>query len=93
MDVVTAYLNSELKEEIYITPPKGSLEAEKKEKVWKLKRAMYGLKRTSMEWHNRQEIKEIWNAQAKCRSMDIYKKGEKQDSDNRYVYRWFINYK
>lgn len=52
MDIVTAYLNSELKEEIYITPPKGILQTENEKKVWKLKRAMYGLKQSGRAWND-----------------------------------------
>lgn len=40
MDVVTAYLNSELKEETYLIPPKDIFEADKTEKIWKLNKAM-----------------------------------------------------
>src|SRR5260221_13112570 len=42
MDAVAAYLNSDLTEEIYISPPKGIPICSGK--VWQLKKALYGLK-------------------------------------------------
>ena len=48
LDAVVAYLNSDLHEEIYLHPPEGvplSLSM-----VWKLKKAIYGLKQAGLEW-------------------------------------------
>jgi len=49
MDVDTAFLNAELKEEIYVRPPKHS--AEYNGKVFKLNKALYGLKQAGREWY------------------------------------------
>ena len=44
MDVVSAFLNGELKEEIYMLQPPGYIQSGKKELVCKLKKLIYGLK-------------------------------------------------
>lgn len=41
-DVKSAFLNGELEEEVYVTQPKGFVVNEKKEKVYKLRKALYG---------------------------------------------------
>lgn len=50
MDVTTAYLQGDLKEDIYIKPPKGTRNVDK---VWKLKKAMYGLKQGGRCWNEK----------------------------------------
>jgi len=44
LDVETAYLNGELTEEIYITPLERLATSIKDNEVFKLKKAVYGLK-------------------------------------------------
>jgi hypothetical protein len=54
MDVKTAFLNATLKEEIYITLPRGAkdaLKANGKPRVFRLKKALYGLKQAPKEWN------------------------------------------
>ena len=48
MDVKTAFLNGELDEDVYMKPPPGF---EGKGIVWKLKKAIYGLKQAASAWH------------------------------------------
>lgn len=48
MDVVTAFLNRKLQEIVHIRPPKGY---KTPGKVWRLLRALYGLKQSGREWH------------------------------------------
>ena len=50
MDVETAFLNAELKEDIYVHPPPG-LERDDF-KVYKLHKSLYGLKQSPREWNN-----------------------------------------
>lgn len=52
LDVTTAFLNGHLKENIYMSIPEG-LENEKNGKVLKLKRAIYGLKQSSLVWYEK----------------------------------------
>lgn len=50
MDVSTAYLNGELLEELYLTPPKEV--AVPDGCCWKLKRSLYGLKQAGRTWNH-----------------------------------------
>jgi hypothetical protein len=52
LDVKTAFLNADLKEEVYLSIPQGVNE-DKKSKCLKLKKAIYGLKQAPLAWHNR----------------------------------------
>lgn len=53
MDVVTAFLNGSLDEEIYMQPPPTVKNIFPKGKVLKLKKALYGLKQSSRQWNLR----------------------------------------
>ncbi|GJT95658.1 retrovirus-related pol polyprotein from transposon TNT 1-94 [Tanacetum coccineum] len=44
MDVKTTFLNSELKEEVYVSQPEGFVDQEYPSHVYKLKKSLYGLK-------------------------------------------------
>ena len=44
MDVKTTFLNGDLKEVVYGTPPEGFVNPEKLNYVYRLKKALYGLK-------------------------------------------------
>nr|GFC83228.1 putative Gag-Pol polyprotein [Tanacetum cinerariifolium] len=44
MDVKTAFLNSNLREEVYVSQPDGFVDTDKPNHVYKLKKALYGLK-------------------------------------------------
>jgi hypothetical protein len=52
LDVKTAFLNGELEEEIYMKPPPGY---ENNGKVWRLRKALYGGKRSTAAraWHHK----------------------------------------
>ncbi|GJS35842.1 retrovirus-related pol polyprotein from transposon TNT 1-94 [Tanacetum coccineum] len=52
MDVKTAFLNSELKEEVYVSQPKGFVDQEYPSHVYKLKKAFYGLKQAPRAWYD-----------------------------------------
>ncbi len=51
MDVSTAFLISELKENIYMEQPKGFATPGQEQKVCKLNKSLYGLKQASHEWN------------------------------------------
>lgn len=52
LDVKTAYLNGNLKEDIYMCAPEGFV-SEMSGKVLKLKKAVYGLKQSALVWYER----------------------------------------
>jgi hypothetical protein len=53
LDFDTAYLNAELPEELYMMPPQGYEEyaPDGSSLVWRLNRALYGLKQSAWLWH------------------------------------------
>ncbi|GKE32689.1 retrovirus-related pol polyprotein from transposon TNT 1-94 [Tanacetum coccineum] len=52
MDVKTAFLNGELKEEVYISQLEGFVDQDNPSHVYKLKKALYGLKKAPRTWYD-----------------------------------------
>ncbi|GKB42377.1 retrovirus-related pol polyprotein from transposon TNT 1-94 [Tanacetum coccineum] len=52
MDVKTAFLNDELKEEVYVSQSKGFVDKDNPSHVYKLKKAMYGFKQAPRAWYD-----------------------------------------
>jgi hypothetical protein len=50
VDIKSAYLHAEIKEDIYMRAPPGYLKAGEEGKVLKLKRCLYGLKQAGFKW-------------------------------------------
>nr|GFC87228.1 retrovirus-related Pol polyprotein from transposon TNT 1-94 [Tanacetum cinerariifolium] len=52
MDVKTAFLNGNLREEVYISQPDGFVDPDNPNHVYKLKKALYGLKQVARAWYD-----------------------------------------
>nr|GEZ49620.1 retrovirus-related Pol polyprotein from transposon TNT 1-94 [Tanacetum cinerariifolium] len=52
MDVKTVFLNGPLKEEDYVSQPDGFVDPNYLEKVYQLRKALYGLKRAPRSWYD-----------------------------------------
>nr|GEW49405.1 retrovirus-related Pol polyprotein from transposon TNT 1-94 [Tanacetum cinerariifolium] len=50
MNVKTTFLNGELKEEVYVSQPKGFVDPDHPTHVYRLKKALYGLKQAPRAW-------------------------------------------
>ena len=53
MDVVSAFLNGDLTEEIYMKQPPGYVQSGKEELVGKLRKSIYGLKQSPRCWNEK----------------------------------------
>ncbi|GJT40866.1 retrovirus-related pol polyprotein from transposon TNT 1-94 [Tanacetum coccineum] len=52
MDVKTTFLNGPLKEEVYVAQPDGFVDPDHPEKVYRLRKALYGLKKAPRAWYH-----------------------------------------
>ena len=55
LDVKSAFLYGELKEEVYVDQPEGFIRAGEEDKVYRLRKALYGLKQAPRAWFSRLE--------------------------------------
>nr|GFA50528.1 copia protein [Tanacetum cinerariifolium] len=52
MDVKTAFLNGNIREEVYVSQPDGFVDQDNPNHVYKLKKALYGLKQAPCAWYD-----------------------------------------
>ncbi|SOV07323.1 uncharacterized protein UDID_18871 [Ustilago sp. UG-2017a] len=78
LDITTAYLNSTLKEAIYMKPPEGSGVAPSQ--VYKVVKGLYGLKQSGREWNQEfnRSLRHMGFFQVECAPC-IYTKGQGKD--------------
>jgi hypothetical protein len=53
LDVTTAFLNGDLKEELYMEQPTGFVTLGKEKQVYRLKKSLYGFKQSSRVWNRK----------------------------------------
>ena len=68
LDVKSAFLHGELKENVYIEQPKGFVKKGEEGKVLKLKKALYGLKQAPRAWYSRIKAYFLESGFEKCPS-------------------------
>nr|GEY78298.1 retrovirus-related Pol polyprotein from transposon TNT 1-94 [Tanacetum cinerariifolium] len=56
MDVKSAFLNGFINEEVYVAQPPGFIDFEKTNHVYKLKKALYGIKQAPKAWYDRLKV-------------------------------------
>ena len=75
MDIKPAFLNGFLKEELYVTQPKGFVNPKGANKVCKLQQSIYGLVQASRSWNICfDELIKAYSFIETCGKVCIYKK-------------------
>ncbi|GKD62890.1 retrovirus-related pol polyprotein from transposon TNT 1-94, partial [Tanacetum coccineum] len=52
IDMKTAFLNGNLREEVYVSQPNGFMDPDNPNHVYKLKKPLYGLKQAPRAWYD-----------------------------------------
>ncbi|GJS17272.1 retrovirus-related pol polyprotein from transposon TNT 1-94 [Tanacetum coccineum] len=88
MYVKTAFLNGELKEEVYVSQPECFVDPDRPHQVFRLKKALYGLKQAPRAWYD--TLSKFLLAQGFCKVVDptlfIQKTGKHTLHVQIYVY-------
>jgi hypothetical protein len=53
LDVKSAFLNGDLGEEVYVSQPPGFVKQGQEQKVYKLRKALYGLRQVPRAWNSK----------------------------------------
>lgn len=79
MDVKTAFLNGDLKEEVYVSQPEGFVKKGREHQVYKLEKSLYGLRQSPRAWNTRldETMKKLGFKRCK-HEQAVYRRGEGQ---------------
>lgn len=81
LDVKTAFLNGDLKEDVYVTQPEGFVKKGSEHKVYKLNKALYGLKQAPRAWNEKLNQVLVELGFTRCsKEASLYCKREKKDT-------------
>ena len=80
LDVKTAFLHGHLKEEVYVTQPEGFVVRGEEQKVYKLKKALYGLRQAPRAWNIKlNQILRVLKFERCSKEPSLYRKVVKQE--------------
>ena len=80
MDVKSAFLNGDLKEEVYVRQPPGFTVAGEEGKVYRLKKALYGLRQAPRAWNAKLDITlKKMGFQQSAHEAAVYRRGSGED--------------
>ncbi|KAK1435293.1 hypothetical protein QVD17_01054 [Tagetes erecta] len=79
LDVKTAFLNGELKEQVYVSQPEGFVKKGREHQVYKLEKSLYGLRQSPRAWNTRLDETMKKLGFTKCKhEQAVYRRGEGQ---------------
>lgn len=82
-DVVTAFLNAALKEEIYMKQPDGFVQRGRENWICKLQRSLYGLKQAPRCWNSEfDHFLRGLNFKRSCKDFGLYFKYQRENDDD-----------
>jgi len=72
LDVKSTFLNGILEEEVYVEQPKGFVVKEEEDKVYRLKKALYGVKQAPRAWNSHMLLSGKWFCQVSLSAYSLH---------------------